>query len=111
MAWISRKSMIRSTAARCSSSWRLAGPQYTAVEERKFPRILRRVHVMMLSSTLMPLNRATFWKVRAMPRAATSKGLRRVRSFPWKENAPFLRVIEAAHGVEQSSSSPLRWGR
>ena len=27
IAWISRKSMIRSTKARCSSSWRLAGPQ------------------------------------------------------------------------------------
>ena len=29
---------------------------------------------MMLSSTLMPLKRATFWKVRAMPSAATSGG-------------------------------------
>ncbi len=37
---------------------------------------------MMLSSTLMPLNRATFWNVRAMPSAATSGGDRRVRSRP-----------------------------
>src|SRR5437773_744979 len=35
---------------------------------------------MRLSSTLMPLNRATFWKVRAMPRTATSGGLRWLRS-------------------------------
>ena len=55
---------------------------------RKLPFIFSRRPVMMLSSTLMPLKRATFWKVRAIPRAATSYGFRWVRSFPSKRMWP-----------------------
>ena len=45
---------------------------------------------MTLSSVLMPLNSATFWKVRAMPSSAATRGciLRRVR--PLKVMVPSL---------------------
>ena len=58
--------MIRSTNAAVLELLRPAGPQYSA-SSRKSRRILRSRPVMMLSSTLMPLKSATFWKVRAMP--------------------------------------------
>ena len=38
--------------------------------------------VMMLSSVLIPLNRAMFWKVRAIPCRADSSGLILVRVSP-----------------------------
>ncbi len=65
--------MMRSTAARCSISSRSAGPIRSACS-RRFARIFRLRPVMMLSSTLMPLKSARLWKVRAMPRSATSCG-------------------------------------
>jgi hypothetical protein len=56
-------------ARRCSSSSRFAGPNQTACC-RKLQRIFRLRPVITLSSTVMPLNSAMFWKVRAMPSAA-----------------------------------------
>src|SRR3990172_3808292 len=69
--WISRKSITSSTLRRCSSSSRFAGPIQIACW-RKLVRIFRLRPVMMLSRTVMPLNSAMFWKVRAMPIAAAS---------------------------------------
>jgi hypothetical protein len=46
-------------------------PQYRACM-RKLDFILRLRPVMMLSSTVMPLNSAMFWKVRAMPDLAAA---------------------------------------
>ena len=43
-----------------------AGPK-RSICQKKPRRILSVRPVMMLSSVVMPLNRATFWKVRAMP--------------------------------------------
>ena len=43
-------------------------PRWSA-SSRKLPRISVLRPVMMLSSTLMPLNSAMFWNVRAMPSA------------------------------------------
>ena len=43
---------------------------------------------MMLSSVVMPLNRATFWKVRAMPPRAASEGRILGRRLPLKVIAP-----------------------
>ena len=65
--------MISSTARRCSSSSRRAGPSHSACC-RKLQRILRLRPVMMLSRTVMPLKSAMFWKVRAMPSAAARCG-------------------------------------
>ena len=48
--------------------------------------------VMMLSSTLMPLNRARFWKVRAMPISAERRGLIREKCSPRSMMAPFCGV-------------------
>ena len=62
--------MIFSTNRRCSVSSRSAGPQRSACQKRLL-FIFRLRPVMMLSSTLMPLNSARFWKVRAMPISAT----------------------------------------
>ena len=55
---------------------------------------------MMLSSMLMPLNRAMFWKVRAMPLAAASCGRICLRVAPLKVIDAVLRVIEAVDDVE-----------
>ena len=73
--------MIRSTASRCASSCRRAGPHQSA-SSRKLPCILSKRPVMMLSSTVMPLKSATFWNVLATPSAATSGGVKWVRSRP-----------------------------
>jgi hypothetical protein len=43
---------------------------------------------MMLSSTVMPLNSAMFWKVRAMPCSAASWGSIFLRSAPLKKICP-----------------------
>ena len=58
--------MISSQTLRCSISSASAGPWRSACQKR--PRYIFRLRpVMMLSSVVMPLNSATFWKVRAMP--------------------------------------------
>ena len=58
--------MISSTRARCSTSSASAGPTRSSCQKK--PRRIFSVRpTMMLSSALMPLNSATFWKVRAMP--------------------------------------------
>ncbi len=44
--------------------------------------------VMMLSSTLMPLNRARFWNVRAMPISATWRLFMCVNVWPRKVMLP-----------------------
>ena len=46
--------------------------------------------VITLSSTVMPLNSAMFWKVRAMPCIAAMCGSILRRSSPWKDDAAFL---------------------
>src|SRR5262247_1103293 len=71
MCWILRKSMISSTRRRCSISSASAGPNRNSCQ--KNPRRIFSVRpAMMLSSAVMPLNSATFWKVRAMPPSAAS---------------------------------------
>ena len=70
--------MIRSTNARCAVSSRSAAPQRSACWKR-LVFIFRLRPVMMLSSTLMPLNSARFWNVRATPISATW------REFMWLE--------------------------
>jgi len=56
--WISEKSMIRSTKARCRAPGAVAGPSRAL--EQEAPRIFSSRPVMMLSSTAHALNRATF---------------------------------------------------
>ena len=58
--------MISSTFSRCSISSRSAGPCHSICQNRLRLHITERP-AMMLSSVDMPLNSATFWKVRAMP--------------------------------------------
>ncbi|OPZ57426.1 MAG: hypothetical protein BWY87_01636 [Deltaproteobacteria bacterium ADurb.Bin510] len=62
--------MMCSTFSRCAISSRSAGPQRSACSSRLL-LIFRLRPVMMLSITLMPLNSARFWKVRATPISAT----------------------------------------
>ena len=51
---------------------------------------------MMLSSTLMPRKRATFWKVRAMPERGHVGGAE-VRAVPaLEEDAALVGLVEAA---------------
>ncbi|MNL51039.1 hypothetical protein D3C87_1741050 [compost metagenome] len=62
-----------STNSRCWISSRSAGPRRNAWASS--PLVMRRLRpVMMLSSTLMPLKSARFWKVRAMPISAARRG-------------------------------------
>ena len=63
--------MISSTKRRCSTSSFMAGPWRKSCQ-KKFDCILSERPAMMLSSVDMPLNRATFWNVRAMPPRAAS---------------------------------------
>ena len=56
---------------------------------------------MMLSSTLMPLNSATFWKVRAMPERGHVVGPEARAVAALEADAALVRVIEAADHVEQ----------
>ena len=56
---------------------------------------------MMLSSTLMPVNSAMFWNVRAMPCAAASCVSMSRRCFAAKGDRPLLRVVDAVDDVEQ----------
>ena len=73
--------MIFSTCSRLAISSRWVRPQYSACW-MKLERIFRLRPVMMLSSTLMPLNSAMFWKVRAMPWRAASCGRILLRASP-----------------------------
>jgi hypothetical protein len=61
--------------SRCAISSRIAGPNQMACCSM-LAFIFRLRPVMMLSSTLMPLNSAMFWKVRAKPGSAA----------PWRES-------------------------
>ena len=72
--------MTSSAAARWRASSTRDGPAGSR-QATKLLRILRLRPAMTLSSVLMPLNSATFWKVRAMPSCAATRGciLRRVR--------------------------------
>ena len=63
--------MMSSTTLRCSTSSFIAGPWRSSCQ-KKPRRIFSARPVMMLSSVVMPLNSATFWKVRAMPPRAAS---------------------------------------
>ena len=65
---------------------------------RKLHFILRLRPVMMLSSTVMPLNSAMFWKVRAMPCSAAC-GAPSSRSAPGRRSA-LPGVIDAVDHVE-----------
>ena len=82
--------MIRSTTTRCAVSSRSAAPQRIACW-KMLVVIFRLRPVMMLSSTLMPLKRARFWKVRATPISATW------REFMWWKVLP-RRLIEPSCG-------------
>ena len=55
---------------------------------------------MMLSSTLMPLNRARFWKVRATPISATWREFMCVKVWPRKRDRAFLRRVDAVDAVQ-----------
>ena len=83
--------MMPSTYSRWRVSSRSAGPMRSACKS-KLLLIFRLRPVMMLSITLMPLNSARFWKVRATPISAT-----------WREDMceNFLprKVIEPSCGV------------
>ena len=89
IAWISRKSMMRSTNSRCRISSCCAGPRYRA-SVRKLYFILRSRPVMMLSRVLIPRNSAMFWNVRAKPSRATSNVFRCVRSWPSNRMRPLV---------------------
>ena len=58
---------------------------------------------MMLSSTLMPLNSARFWKVRAMPISATWRLFMWLKVWPRKVILPFLRCVHAVDAVEHAA--------
>eukprot|EP01022_Parablepharisma_sp_SALTPOND_P036534 TRINITY_DN997_c0_g4_i1.p1 TRINITY_DN997_c0_g4~~TRINITY_DN997_c0_g4_i1.p1 ORF type:complete len:1552 (+),score=442.93 TRINITY_DN997_c0_g4_i1:2334-6989(+) len=88
ICWISRKSITSSTLRRCSISSLRAAPHHKAFDSRP-ERILVLRPVMMLSSTVMPLNRAIFWKVRAMPWRAIALGGMPRRDWPRQRMLPF----------------------
>ncbi len=67
---------------------------------RKLPRIRVLRPVMMLSSTLMPLNSAMFWNVRAIPSRAARCGLMSRRSVPRNTMRPLLRMVDAVDDVQ-----------
>jgi hypothetical protein len=68
---------------------------------QKKPRFIFSVRpAMMLSSVDMPLNSATFWKVRAMPCAPPRAGASSRRVLPLKVMRALLRVVEAVDDVE-----------
>ena len=81
LSLLSNELMIRSTAARCSSSSRRAGPRWIACH-KKLVFILRTRPAIRLSSVDMPLNSAMFWNVRAIPCAAASYGCMARRARP-----------------------------
>ncbi len=79
--------MIFSTSSRWARSSRSAGPMRNICAST--PVFMRRLRpVMMLSSTLMPRNRARFWKVRATPISATLRGLILSKVWPRKTILP-----------------------
>ena len=79
--------------------FRSAGPSQSC--QKKPRRILSARPVMMLSSVVMPLNSATFWKVRAMPLRAPPRGAASARAgLPLNVIWPLLRMIEAVDAVE-----------
>ena len=55
---------------------------------------------MMLSSVDMPLNSATFWKVRAMPWRTAWCGRMPARASPVEHDRALLRRVEAVDDVE-----------
>ncbi|MCY1223531.1 hypothetical protein D9M72_356600 [compost metagenome] len=79
--WISRKSITSSTFWRWRISSLRAGPHHSAWAKSPVRNCVLRP-VMMLSSTVMPLNSAMFWKVRAMPWRAAAVGCICLRSSP-----------------------------
>src|SRR3990167_5977130 len=97
--------MMCSTFSRCAISSRSAGPMRSACMNRLL-LILRLRPDMMLSITLMPLNSARFWKVRATPISATW------REFMWSkvrsehvvldfDVAQRNDIVDHAHALEQ----------
>ena len=79
--------MMCSTNSRCRISSRSAGPMRSACSSRLL--LMRRLRpVMMLSSTLMPLNSARFWKVRATPISATWRLFMCLKVLPRKVMVP-----------------------
>ena len=82
--------MMRSTASRWRISSRCAGPQ-CSMWARMPRRIFSVRPVMMLSSVDMPLNRATFWKVRAMPWLRREVGAHVVAPLALEGDHAFLR--------------------
>jgi len=83
--------MMRSTASRCCSSSRSAGPQPKGLRKACASSplfILRLRPVMMLSRTLIPLKRARFWKVRATPISATWREFMCLKVWPRKVMEP-----------------------
>ena len=76
-----------------------AGPTRSGCQNK--PRRIFSVRpVMMLSSALMPLNSAMFWKVRAMPPWAASCGRILHARLALEGDAALLRMIEAVDDVQ-----------
>ena len=98
-AWISRKSMISSTRRRARSP-RPAPGRGAAAARTSRGCIFSVRPAMMLSSVVMPLNSATFWKVRAMPPARRLVGRMRGARLALEGDAALLRLIEAVDDVE-----------
>jgi hypothetical protein len=102
-----RKSMMSSTARRCSTSSRIAGPWRRSCHQ-KGTRILSERPAMTLSSVVMPLNRATFWKVRAIPPRAASEGASGAGR-ALEGDAAVGRVVEAVDAVQHRGlAGPVR---
>jgi hypothetical protein len=85
--------------SRCAISSRSAGPQRSACRKRLL-FILRLRPVMMLSITLMPLNSARFWKVRATPISATWRLFMWLKVLPRKVMLPSCGRVDAVDAVE-----------
>ena len=83
--------MMCSTKARCSSSSRCAAPKRMACWKR-LVFIFRLRPDIRLSITFMPLNRARFWNVRAMPISATWREFMWPKVLPRKVMVPFWGV-------------------
>ena len=76
-----------------------AGPWRSACQEK--PRFILRLRpTMMLSSAERPWNRATFWKVRAMPLRRRLVGAHAGSPFALVGDVPFLRPVETVDAVE-----------
>jgi hypothetical protein len=91
--------MMCSTNSRCADLLALGRPDAQACRNRLL--LMRRLRpVMMLSITLMPLNSARFWNVRAMPIVATWWLSMWLKVWPLEADVALLRRVDPVDAVQ-----------